>query len=98
MSDDMSSKQLQLNKITQDLRAMHLAQLTAFAFTLPPLYFCREYINDSEAEAINHCKQRLLNLLVTEKVTSEQLLMLLSDKEYYSEEEARLRLGPLMCD
>lgn len=94
MSDETSPEQIALDKITQQLGAMHIAQLTAFAFTLPPLYFCREYLDDTETITINLCKQRLLGLLTTQKITQKQLTTLLSDKEYYSEEEARLRLGP----
>ncbi|WP_160063350.1 hypothetical protein [Psychromonas sp. L1A2] len=94
MSDDVNETSIQLEKIIHPLPAMHLAQLTAFAFGLPPLYFCREYLSLDEETTINHCKQRILNLIANGEVSLQQLTHLLVEKEYFDSDEARLRLGP----
>lgn len=94
MSDDVKSTQVEFEKITLTLNAMHFAQLTAFAFGLPQLYFCREYLKLDEETAIQHCKQRLLNLIANREITLQQLIHLLTEKDYFNADEARLRLGP----
>lgn len=94
MPYDVKSTQVEFEKITITLNAMHFAQLTAFALNLPQLYFCREYLALDEETAINHCKQRLLNLIANQEITLEQLIYLLTEKDYFDEYEARLRLAP----
>jgi|GEM_PF-4071511 len=94
MSDDVKSAQIAFEKITLTLNAMQFAQLTAFSFGLPQLYFCREYLALDEETAINHCKQRILNLIANEEISLQQLTYLLTEKEYFDADEARLRLGP----
>tara|TARA_R110001583_G_scaffold49336_2_gene154558 strand:+ start:12004 stop:12300 length:297 start_codon:yes stop_codon:yes gene_type:complete len=94
MSDDIKSTQVEFEKITLTLNAMQFAQLTAFSFGLPQLYFCREYLALDEETAINHCKQRILNLIANEEISLQQLTHLLTEKEYFDADEARLRLGP----
>lgn len=83
-----------LIQLTQPLDAMNLAQLTSFAYGLPPLYFCREYLDMDEQTAISHCLQRLENGINTQEFTLEKLTSLLADKDYYDDYEARLRLEP----
>lgn len=94
MSDDLNEISIQLAQIVQPLSAMHLAQLTAFAFGLPPLYFCREYQPLDQASIIQHCQQRLLNLLNAQEITLQQLSHLLAEKDFFDAEEASLRVGP----
>ncbi len=94
MSDDVNETSIQLEKIIHPLPAMHLAQLTAFAFGLPPLYFCREYQPLDQQSIIQHCQQRLLNLLKNQEITLQQLKSLLAEKEFFDAEEASLRVGP----
>lgn len=94
MSDDVNDTSIQLEQMIQPLQAMHLAQLTAFAFGLPPLYFCREYKALQQGLIIQHCHQRLLNLLNNQEITLQQLSMLLAEKEFFDAEEASLRVGP----
>ncbi|WP_298940801.1 hypothetical protein [uncultured Psychromonas sp.] len=98
MSDDVNEISIQLEKIIQPLPAMHLAQLTAFAFGLPPLYFCREYQPLAQESIIEHCQQRLLNLLNTQDITLQQLSHLLAEKEFFDAEEASLRVGPELVE
>jgi len=90
----MDNTQQVIEKITAPLKAMHLAQLTAFALTLPPLYFCREYLSLDDLSIIKQCQQRLINLLKNQEITEEKLLQLLADKEYFDADEARLRVSP----
>lgn len=98
MTDDVKSTQVEFEKITLTLNAMHFAQLTAFAFGLPQLYFCREYLALDEVTAINHCKQRLLTLIANQEITLQQLTYLITEKDYFDADEARLRLGPELDD
>lgn len=97
MLTDAENRQ-KLTQLTQPLNAMHIAQLTAFAFGLPPLYFCRDYLALDEATAIDKCNERLIKLLNTEEISLPRLNDLLSDKEYFDEEEARLRVTGLTTD
>lgn len=83
-----------LAQLTQQLDAMHVAQLTSFAYGLPPLFLCREYLDQDEQTAINHCLQRLENGINNQDFTLETLAALLADNDYYDDYEARLRLGP----
>jgi len=94
MSDDLNEMSIQLAQVIKSLPAMHLAQLTAFAFGLPPLYFCREYQALDQESIIAHCQQRLLNLLNAQEITLQQLGNLLAEKEFFDAEEASLRVGP----
>jgi len=94
MTYDVKSTQVEFEKITLTLNAMHFAQLTAFALGLPQLYFCREYLALDEDTAITYCKQRLLNLIANQEITLEQLVHLLTEKDYFDDYEARLRLAP----
>ncbi len=81
-------------QLTKNLDAMHLAQLTAYAFTIPQLFFCREYLQLDEQTAIAQCMQRLQSGLSDKTFTVENLETLLTDRDYFEAEEARLRLGP----
>ena len=73
---------------------MHLAQLTAFAFALPQLYFCREYLQLDEKITSNKCLQRLQTGLNNEAFTLEKLSDLLTEREFFESQEARSRLAP----
>jgi len=83
-----------LLKITSASDAMQLAQLCAFAFAIPQLYFCREYLLLDEQSAINACLQRLELGLQAGTFTIDGLTGLLADKDFFDSEEARLRLAP----
>lgn len=83
-----------LEQLTKSLDAMHLAQLTAFAFAIPQLYFCREYLHADEQVTINKCLQRLKNGLKKQIFSVEKLTELLVHKEYFDSQEARSRLAP----
>ncbi|SQD78525.1 hypothetical protein [Moritella yayanosii] len=91
---DQSIANISLAQLAQPLDAMHIAQLTSFAYGLPPLYFCREYLAQDEKTAIGHCLQRLANGMSNQEFTLEQLTVLLAERDYYDDDEARLRLGP----
>lgn len=80
--------------LTANYDAMQLAQLSAFAFSIPQLYFCREYLSYDESEAIEQCLQRLNNGLNEQLFTVDDLLKLSSEKEFFDSNEARLRLSP----
>lgn len=84
----------QLQQLIQPLDAMHLAQLTAFAFAIPQLYFCREYLTSDEQTIINACLQRLQNGLNDQVFTIEDLTKLLAERDYFESKEARSRLAP----
>lgn len=92
--DHQSNLSSSLTQLTQQLDAMHIAQLTSFAYGLPPLYFCREYLQLDEQTAISHCLQRLENGINNQDFSLERLTVLLEEKDYYDDYEARLRLGP----
>lgn len=91
---NQSIANISLAQLTQSLDAMHIAQLTSFAYGLPPLFLCREYLDQDEQTAINHCLQRLDNGLSNQDFTLETLTVLLAEKDFYDDYEARLRLGP----
>ncbi|MFT5880573.1 MAG: hypothetical protein ACI86X_001702 [Moritella sp.] len=92
--DNQSNLRMSLTQLTQQLDAMHIAQLTSFAYGLPPLFFCREYLQLDEQTAIGHCLQRLENGINNQDFTFEKLTALLAENDYYDDYEARLRLGP----
>ncbi|CAM3156141.1 hypothetical protein [Moritella viscosa] len=92
--DNQSTANISLAQLTQQLDAMHIAQLTSFAYSLPPLYFCREYLEQDEQTAIGHCVQRLENGISNQDFTLDRLTVLLAENDYYDDYEARLRLGP----
>lgn len=83
-----------LEQLALPLDAMHLAQLSAFAFSIPQLYFCREYLQLDEKITHSKCLQRLQSGLNNEVFTVEKLTDYLVDKEYFSAEEVRSRLSP----
>ena len=83
-----------LEELTTPLNAMHLAQLSAFAYAIPQLYFCREYLQCDEQKAIEKFLQRLQAGLSNETFTIEKLNELLADKEYFTADEVRSRLAP----
>jgi len=80
------------------LNAMHLAQLTAYAYGLPPLFFCSQYQTLPAQQIIEQCQQRLVQLLDNAEITPSQLDDLLTSKAYFDDEEARLRVGPLLTE
>ncbi|MCP4324478.1 MAG: hypothetical protein GY787_21985 [Alteromonadales bacterium] len=84
----------ELEQLTTPLDAMHLAQLTAFALTIPQLYFCREYLQLDEQAITNKCLQRLQSGLNSETFTLERLNELLTDRDYFTADEVRSRLAP----
>lgn len=92
--DSNANNQLSLEQLTTSLDAMHLAQLTAFAFAIPQLYFCREYLQQDEQEAIKLCLQRLQRGLNEAQFSIASLTELLTERDYFDSEEARLRLAP----
>ncbi|TEW56506.1 hypothetical protein E2R68_00245 [Psychromonas sp. RZ22] len=94
MQDDIKNTRIEFEKVTLMLNAMQFAQLTAFALALPQLYFCREYQHLEDTVIIQHCKQRLLNLIDDQQMTLQQLHHLLTDKDYFDAYEARLRVAP----
>ncbi|WP_413693865.1 hypothetical protein [Psychromonas sp. KJ10-2] len=95
MPDSQNEHAQQLTQLISPLGAMHLAQLTAFCFGLPPLYFCREYQALPSATIKKQCEERLLKQLDSEAIAVPQLQQLLLEKEYFDEEEASLRVAPL---
>lgn len=94
MPEGINDIQQELEKVTQSFNAMHLSQLTAYAYGLPPLFFCSQYYELSNDIIIEQCNQRLTKLLTTEKITMAQIHMLLTEKEYFDEYEANLRVAP----
>ena len=94
MQEVINNIQQQLEQITQPLNAMHLSQLTAYAYGLPPLFFCSQYYELNNESIIEQCNQRLVKLINNEETTITQINKLLADKEYFDEEEARLRVAP----
>lgn len=95
MSDDVNKQLQKIEQVTQPLDAMHLAQLVAFSFGLPPLYFCREYQQLDDHTIIEKCNQRLLTLIDTKEITLQKISELLVEKEYFEGYEARLRVEPI---
>lgn len=91
---NLSAANQSLQQLTKSLDAMHLAQLASFAYGLPPLFLCREYLDLDEATAIKQCLQRLDNGLHKQDFSLERLTLLLAERDYYDDYEARLRLGP----
>ena len=93
--DNQPNLRMSLTQLTQQLDAMHIAQLTSFAYGLPPLFLCREYLQLDEKTAIGHCLQRLENGINNQDFTFDKLTVLLAENDYYDDYEARLRLGPI---
>jgi len=94
MPDGIKNSQQALHQMTQTLNAMHLSQLTAYAYGLPPLFFCSQYFQLNDETIIDQCNERLIKLVSTEEITLERISQLLIDKEYFDAEEARLRVAP----
>jgi hypothetical protein len=94
MPEGINNTQPELEQITRPLNAMHLSQLTAYAYGLPPLFFCSQYYELNDESIIEQCNQRLIKLVTTEEITTTEISKLLIDKEYFDTEEARLRVAP----
>ena len=83
-----------LKQLCISLDAMQIAQLCAFALSIPQLYLCREYLFSEEQVAIDACLIRLEKGLTDKNFNIEHLSSILKDKEFFDSDEARLRLGP----
>jgi len=83
-----------LAQLTKSFDAMYLAQLTAFAFEIPQLYFCREYLAHDEQDAIEQCLQRLQKGISDDTFTLQRLTQCIDEKYFFDTQEARLRLAP----
>jgi len=94
MPENINNIQQELAQITSPLNAMHLSQLTAYAYGLPPLFFCSQYYELNDESIIEQCNQRLVKLISGDETTLSQINKLLVDKEYFDAEEARLRVAP----
>ena len=94
MPKSINNTQQELEQITRPLKAMFLSQLTAYAYGLPPLFFCSQYYELNDESIIEQCNQRLIKLINDQETTIVQINKLLIDKEYFDEEEARLRVAP----
>jgi len=84
----------ELAQLTASFDAMHLAQLSAFAFAIPQLYFCREYLELDEQTAVNAVLQRLQKGITEQQFSLERLAELLAEREFFGSKETRLRLAP----
>jgi len=84
----------ELVQLTAPFDAMHLAQLSAFAFAIPQLYFCREYIALDEQVALDKSLQRLQKGILEQQFSLEKLAELLAEREFFGAKEVRLRLAP----
>lgn len=84
----------ELCQLSKTCDAMQLAQLTAFAFAIPQLYLCREYLLFDEQQAITACLQRLQKGLSATTFSIDDLKALLAEGDFFDSEEARLRLAP----
>jgi len=89
-----NNNDLSLIQLTEHYDAMQIAQLCAFAFSIPQLYFCREYLAFDEPDVIKECQSRLNIGLKSGIFTLTKLQKLASEKDFYDSEEARLRLAP----
>lgn len=92
--DTLSNISPELTQFTQSFDAMYLAQLSAFAFAIPQLYFCREYLLLDEQDAIDNALQRLQKGITEQHFSLERLTELAEEREFFDAEEARLRLAP----
>ncbi|PKF61026.1 hypothetical protein CW745_11990 [Psychromonas sp. psych-6C06] len=90
----VTNKSAALVKLTQTQDAMQLAQLCAFAYAIPQLYFCREYLALDEDEAKHCCITRLQSGLDEHVFDVEFLSTILAQREFFDSHEARLRLAP----
>jgi len=84
----------ELAQLTAAFDAMHLAQLSAFAFAIPQLYFCREYLAFEEQEALTKILLRLQKGITEQQFTLARLTELLDEREFFGAKEVRLRLAP----
>lgn len=89
-----SENLLSIKQLVNALDAMQIAQLCAFAFSIPQLYLCRLYLNEQEQVAIDACLARLEKGLSEGLFSLEKLSELLTDRDYFDSDEARLRLAP----
>ena len=94
MSSLSSENALTLEQIVSPLDAMQIAQLCAFAFAIPQLYLCRLYLQDEEQVVIDACLVRLQKGLEEKLFSLEALEKLLTERDYFTSDEARLRLAP----
>jgi len=85
---------LTFEQLINPLDLMQIAQLSAFAFDIPQLHLCREYLQSDEQVAIEECVVRLEKGLALQIFSLESLTTLLAEKDYFDSEEARLRLAP----
>lgn len=94
VQDTPSNISLELIQLSQPFDAMHLAQLCAFAFSVPQLYFCREYLALAEPLALDKALQRLQKGLTEQQFSIEKLAELLEERDFFATGEAQLRLAP----
>lgn len=94
MSTSLQDIPLTLEQLVEPLDAMQIAQLSAFAFSIPQLYFCREYLKSEEQVAIDACLKRLQKGLTEQTFSLAILSALLTTKAFFESDEARLRLAP----
>jgi hypothetical protein len=94
MPTQIQENSLTIEQLVSPLDAMQIAQLSAFAFGIPQLYLCREYLNSDEQVAIEGCLKRLFKGLNENTFTLEMLTALLAEKDYFESDEARSRLAP----
>ncbi|WP_413702013.1 hypothetical protein ACLKMH_11105 [Psychromonas sp. KJ10-10] len=94
MPTQSSENPLSLEQIVSSLDAMQIAQLCAFALAIPQLYLCRLHLQDEEKVAIDACLIRLQKGLNEQLFTLEVLNNLLSERDYFASDEARLGLAP----
>jgi hypothetical protein len=94
MSTPIQDDLLTIGQLVSPLDAMKIAQLTAFAFDIPQLHLCREYLYSDEQVAIEGCLKRLEKGLSENTFNLDILTMLLIEKDYFDSDEARLRLAP----
>ena len=92
--DTPSAIMPELMLLVSPLDAMHLAQLAAFAFSIPQLYFCREYLVLTEQDAFAQSLQRLQKGINEQQFNVDTLTTLLAERDYFDADEARLRLAP----
>jgi len=94
MTENIKDIEQALSDITQQLRPMHLAQLTAYAFKLPALYFCKSYYTLDQQQIVNACYTRLLNALISNEISLQTLNQLRLNNTFFEEEEATIRVTP----
>jgi len=94
VQDTPSPISSELAQLSAPFDAMHLAQLSAFAFAIPQLYFCREYLALEEQVALESVLQRLQKGITEQQFSVQKLTELLAEREFFGAKEVRLRLAP----